>query len=81
MEAKGLLPSFLLEFWQANFQSKYDKLVFEPPHDKTNKTVHLDWFRCYHTRCDNRHRIVSRWIQLDYCFFLISQSDTALHKF
>ena len=40
----------------------------------------LNWFRCYHTRCDNRHRILSRWFQLDYYFFLISQSDTALHK-
>ena len=29
----------------------------------------LNWFRCYHTRCDNRHRILSRWFQLDYWFF------------
>ena len=26
----------------------------------------LNWFRCYHTRCDNRHRLLSRWFQLDY---------------
>ena len=31
--------------------------------------VLLNWFRCYHTRCDNRHRILSRWFQLDYWFF------------
>ena len=29
----------------------------------------FNWFRCYHTRCDNRHRILSRWFQLDYWFF------------
>ena len=26
----------------------------------------LNWFRCYHARCDNRHRVLSRWFQLDY---------------
>ena len=29
----------------------------------------FNWFRCYHTRCDNRHRTLSRWFQLDYRFF------------
>ena len=29
----------------------------------------FNWFRWYHTRCDNRHRILSRWFQLDYWFF------------
>ena len=34
---------------------------------RKQKTVsRFNWFRCYHTRCDNRHRILSRWFQLDY---------------
>ena len=33
----------------------------------------IDWFRCYHTRCDNRHRILSRWFQLDYWFFELTK--------
>ena len=31
--------------------------------------IQFNWFRCYHTWCDNRHRILSRWFQLDYWFF------------
>ena len=34
-----------------------------------SENSHFNWFRCYHTRCDNRHRILSRWFQLDYWFF------------
>ena len=37
------------------------------------KMVHwlpkFNWFGYYHTRCDNRHTILSRWFQLDYWFF------------
>ena len=32
-----------------------------------NKTI--NWFRCYHTRGNNRHRILSYWFQLDVWFF------------
>ena len=45
------------------------------------KHIHFNRFRCYHTRCDNRHRLLSCWFQLDYWFFWISQSDTASHEF
>ena len=32
-----------------------------------NRAMHgVNWFRCYQTRCDNKHRILSRWFQLDY---------------
>ena len=34
-----------------------------------------------HTRCDNRHRILSCWFWTGLLIFWISQSDTALHKF
>ena len=29
----------------------------------------FNWFRCYHTRCDNRHRILPRWFQFNNFFF------------
>ena len=35
-------------------------------HSLAFQTPFVNWFRCYHTRCDNRHRILSRWFQLDY---------------
>ena len=33
---------------------------------ETVAVCRVNWFRCYHTQCDNRHRILSRWFQLDY---------------
>ena len=36
---------------------------------RIKKGSSVNWFHCYHTRCDNRHRILSHWFQLDYWFF------------
>ena len=43
--------------------------------------VKINWFRCYHTRCDNRHRILSRWFQLDYWFFELANQTQRYIKF
>ena len=51
--------SFGVEYWievESNF-GVVNRLVLS-----------VNLFRCYHTRCDNRHRILSRWFQLDYWF-------------
>ena len=52
----------------AQTQSTNDKaeLQEQPRANDVDEEERVNWFRCYHTSCDNRHRILSRWFQLDY---------------